>query len=134
MKISFLHHVSLATADAARSTRFYQDVFGAELIARPPFSFNGAWFGLGPTQIHLVENASGTMRASPRINTSDTHFAIRVEDFDAALRHLAARGFREDAGVDDPMRMLVIRDSIAGFPQAFLLDPDRHVVEINAAA
>ena len=134
MKISFLHHVSLATADAGRSTKFYQDMFGAELLTRPPFNFSGAWFGLGPTQIHLVENANGTMRKSPRIDTGDTHFAIRVDDFEAALRHLLAKGFREDAGADDPMRILVIRNSIAGFPQAFLLDPDRHVVEINAAA
>ena len=134
MKVSFLHHVSLATADASRSIRFYQDMFGVELLPRPPFAFNGAWFALGPTQIHLVENTSGTMRQSTKIDPGDTHFAIRVEDFEAAMRHLAAQGFREDAAEDDPMRILILRNSIVGFPQAYLLDPDRHVVEINAAA
>ena len=134
MKVSFLHHVSLATTDAARSAKFYQDMFGVELLPRPPFNFAGAWFALGPTQIHLVENAAGTMRKSTRIDTADTHFAIRVDDFDAAMRHLLAKGFREDAGPDDPMRILILRQGIVGFPQAYLLDPDRHVVEINAAA
>ena len=133
MKVSILHHVSLATADVSRSTQFYQDIFGLTQIPRPPFNFGGTWFALGPTQIHLVENHKGTLRASARIDPSDSHFAIRVEDFDAAMRHLAAKGFREDAPDGDPMRILILRNSIAGFPQAYLLDPDRHVVEINAA-
>ena len=134
MKVSFLHHVSLATADAARSTRFYQDMFGVELLPRPAFNFAGAWLALGPTHIHLVENVAGTMRKSPRIDTADTHFAIRVDDFEAAMQHLLAKGFREEAALDDPMRILILRKGIVGFPQAYLLDPDRHVVEINAAA
>ena len=50
-----------------------------------------------------------------------------------AMRHLLTQGFREDAGPDDPMRILILRQGIVGFPQAYLLDPDRHVVEINAA-
>jgi glyoxylase I family protein len=32
------------------------------------------------------------------------------------------------------MRMLVDRHGPAGFPQVFILDPDRNTVEINAAA
>ena len=64
----------------------------------------------------------------------DTHFAIRVENFDEAVSDLMAKGFREDAAEDDPMRLIVSRNSVAGYPQAYLLDPDRHVIEFNAAA
>ena len=58
---------------------------------------------------------------------------IRVDDFEASVAKLVECGFREDAEDGDPMRLLVIRDGIAGFAQAFFLDPDWNVVEINSA-
>jgi catechol 2,3-dioxygenase-like lactoylglutathione lyase family enzyme len=134
MKVSLLHHVSIVTANLELSAKFYCDMFGLQQVSRPPFKVGGAWFAVGPTQIHLVANSDGTFRSKSTIDTDDTHFAIRVEDFEATMRHLAAKGFREDVAEDDPMRLLVIRNGAAGFPQAYLLDPDRHVVEINAVA
>ena len=44
---------------------------------------------------------------------------------------LTVNGFREDAAENDPMRVIVRR---TGFPQLFLLDPDRNIIEINGAA
>ena len=46
---------------------------------------------------------------------------------------LTANGFREDATEDDPMRVMIRRDGPTGFPQLFLLDPDRNIIEINVA-
>jgi catechol 2,3-dioxygenase-like lactoylglutathione lyase family enzyme len=134
VKVSLLHHVSIVTANLELSANFYRDVFGLQQVSRPPFKVGGAWFAVGQTQIHLVANSDGTFRGKSTIDTDDTHFAIRVEDFDAAMTHLAAHGFRGDVAEDDPMRVLIIRNGVAGFPQAYLLDPDRHVVEMNAAA
>jgi hypothetical protein len=59
--------------------------------------------------------------------------AFRTDDFDGAPRHagLSTR-FLEDAA-DDPMRVMVRRNGPAGFPQLFLLDPDRNIIEINGA-
>ena len=133
MNISMLQHVSLVTSDLTRSVKFYRDVFGLEQIARPPFKSAGAWLAFGPFQIHLIVKPNGTFRSKSTIDTGDTHFAIRVEDFEAAMGQLAGKGFREDAAEGDPMRLLVIRDGVAGFPQAYLLDPDWNIVEINAA-
>ena len=134
MKVSFLHHVSLATADAARATKFYSDMFGVELLPRPAFNFAGAWFALGPTQIHLVENVNGTMRKAARIDPGDTHFAIRVDDFEAMVGMLTKKGFGEDAPDGDVMRLYTVREGVAKFPQAYVLDPDLNIIEINAAA
>jgi hypothetical protein len=50
-----------------------------------------------------------------------------------ALSPLTFNGFREDAAEDDPMHVMVRRDGPAGFPQLFLLDPDRNIIEINGA-
>ena len=64
---------------------------------------------------------------------ADCHFAFRTDDFEGALATLTVNGFREDAAEDDPMRVMVRRDSPAGFPQLFILDPDRNIIEINGA-
>jgi catechol 2,3-dioxygenase-like lactoylglutathione lyase family enzyme len=65
------------------------------------------------------------------MDTNDIHFAIRVTSYTQALEALAAKGFREDASPDDPMG---IRTSMrVGYPQIYILDPDRNIIEINAA-
>ena len=133
MKISPLHHVSLVTSNLERATEFYRDVFGFKQITRPPFGVPGAWFAFGSFELHLIAHPGGTFRNNSTIDTADAHFALRVEDFEAAMRHFAAKGFIEDAADGDPMRIAVNRKSIAGYPQAYLLDVDRNIIEINAA-
>ena len=91
------------------------------------------WFAVGPAQLHLIDEPAGAFRREPRINISDVHFAINVTDFEAAMAALQAKGFREDLPDGDPRRLLILRGGPAGFAQAYLLDPDRHIVEINGA-
>ena len=130
--IETLHHVSLPVTDLARATRFYREVLGLAEIARPPFAFAGAWFALGDRQLHLIVNDRATTRGGKGPDSRDIHFAVRVRDFRGALAHLEARGFRADAPDDDPMRMKVNARATAGFPQIFIVDPDRNTIEINA--
>ena len=131
---AILHHVSIITTDLQRALTFYRDVLGLKVIDRPPFDIGGVWLASGTSQVHLVVNPGGTFRGNTRIDNNDVHFALRVVDFEAALRELARGGYREDAETNDPKRVVVKRTGLAGFPQAYLIDPDRHVVEINAAA
>ncbi len=133
MKISPLHHVSLVTSNLEGATEFYSDVFGFKQIARPPLGVPGSWFAFDSFELHLIAHPGGTFRNSSTIDTADAHFAIRVEDFEAAMRHFAAKGFREDAADGDPKRIAVNRKSPVGYPQAYLLDVDRNIIEINAA-
>jgi glyoxylase I family protein len=80
-----LHHVSIVVTISTRSIAFYRDVFGLEQIERPPFSSVGAWLSCGAQQVHLILNPSGTFRPRPTIDTTDTHFAFRTDDFEAAI-------------------------------------------------
>jgi glyoxylase I family protein len=131
---AFVHHVSLTTSDLPRALAFHRDVLGLKQIERPNLSNAGAWLETGPSQIHLIDYADGTFRRKNVIDNQDVHFALRVTDFDAAVQELAEKGYREDAGENDPRRVLVKRKSPVGFPQIYLMDTDQHVVEINAAA
>jgi glyoxylase I family protein len=127
-----LHHVNVVVSDLPRSLAFYQKLFGLTIIERPPFRNAGAWLACGPLQVHLSLYPPGSFRTG-NVDGADTHFAFRAEDFDGALATLIASGFSEDAAEDDPMRVMVRRDGPAGFPQLFLLDPDRNIIEINGA-
>ncbi len=135
MQIETIHHVSLTVTDLDRSRRFYTEVLGLEEIARPPFDFPGAWFQVGAAQhIHLIVHGAATFRTGKGIDTRDNHVAVRVASYRRTVDFLRSRGFRDDAGVHDPMRMVLSPRATAGFPQIYILDPDRHVIEINAAS
>jgi glyoxylase I family protein len=127
-----LHHVSILTSDVTRSLAFYQNIFGLEPLPRPDFPIGGAWLKCGDRQVHLVAHAPGTFRTGD-IDNNDTHFAFRTDDFDGVVRQLEAHGFSEHSPKGDPKRIMMKRTGAAGFAQLYILDPDRNIVEVNAA-
>jgi glyoxylase I family protein len=132
MQVQAVHHVTIVTRDLERSLAFYSDVLGLAPGPRPDFPLGGAWLDMGSTEVHLVAHPEGTFRTKSEIDNNDCHFALRVEDFDAALNHLIRHGYAENAPEESGRRLLVKRHGPAGYPQLYVLDPDRHVVEINA--
>lgn len=134
MRIALLHHVSLTVTDLERSRAFYRDILRLTEMERPPFSFGGAWFAIGDTQqLHLILHNGATFRGERGLDTRDSHFAVRVASYREAVDFLRSKGYREDAGELDPLRMRLQPHATAGFPQIYILDPDRHMIEINAA-
>ena len=132
LAIEMLHHVSIPVSDLERARKFYAEIIGLTELERPPFPFPGAWFQIGDRQLHLIGGDSkATFRTDKPVDSHDAHFAIRVRSFRQAVKHLRSLGYAPDAL--DPM--LVSRENAgqAGFPQIFVLDPDRNVIEINAA-
>ena len=111
MDVQLLHHISLPVADVERSRRFYREVMRLAEIPRPDFPFPGVWYSLGDRELH---------------------YAVRVSSYREALDHLHARGYREDAAPDDPTRLVLRPHAVTGYPQIYVLDPDRHLIEINA--
>jgi glyoxylase I family protein len=131
IEINTIHHVSLPVTDVERAKRFYREIIGLRELERPPFDFPGAWFQLGDDQLHLIVHDGSTLRGAKGLDSRDVHFAVRVSSFRAALKSLEAKGYREDAD-DDLSKMKVSPHAVAGFPQIYILDPDRNVIEINA--
>ncbi len=117
MRTRGVHHVSINVRDADEALRFYVDVLGfRQRDDRPDFPFAGAWLDIDDhdQQLHLLE-VDGV--EAPR----GQHFAISVDDLDAAIEELDARG----ATVSDPSTI----DGICR--QAFLADPTGNLIELN---
>lgn len=133
MKITALDHVSLPTTDLDRSVAFYREVLGLHPVPRPAFKSRGAWMGSGTLEVHLTVNPGGHFRPDPRIDTGDIHFAARVADFAAMVRHLESKGYRRDLPDGDPKRLVFRLGGPAPYQQLYLLDPDNHLIEINDA-
>ncbi|HEV7308364.1 VOC family protein [Ensifer sp.] len=144
LQVEQLHHVSLPVRDLEVSKRFYDDVLCLRETSppRPAFPFPGVWYQVGAGQLHLIVRASDTQEAdrppptfrlNKGIDSRDVHFAMRVTSFSAALTHLEGLGYGENATSGHKIR--INRPSNhpgAGFPQIYILDPDGHVIEINA--
>lgn len=134
MKIEGIHHVSLGVTDLERSRSFYREILRLEEIERPPFGFPGAWFSTGASQqLHLIVHPNSTFRSGKGLDTRDGHFAVRVPSYRQAVVYLWSKGYREDAAGDESKRIILQPNGKAGFPQIYILDPDRNVIEINAA-
>jgi glyoxylase I family protein len=130
--VQSLHHVTLPVTDLERSKRFYSEVLRLEEIDRPPFDFPGAWYAVGNDQVHLLVSDDGTFRDGKGLDSGDVHFGIRVPSFREAVAFLESQGYRTDAADGDLLKLRVTERPTAGFPQIYILDPDRHVIEINA--
>jgi catechol 2,3-dioxygenase-like lactoylglutathione lyase family enzyme len=130
-KVEVLHHVAIPVSDLARAKAFYGGVLGLEEIARPAFPFDGAWYRIADRELHLIVSRDPTFRSGKGVVMEDGHLALRVKSFRAAVAHLESNGFRQDT--DEPGRSMRLNpNSVTGYPQIHLLDPDRNVVEINA--
>jgi len=111
-----VHHVSINVRDAAESIEFYTDVLGlAARTDRPDFPFGGAWLDIGRQQVHLIEGDVP--------NSCGQHFAIQVDDLDAAVTELRDRGI----DVRDP-------SGVGSARQTFLFDPSGNMIELHEPA
>ena len=107
----------------SRSVAFYTDILGFTPIERSG-SANVAWLTIGGLDtIHLIEGDFGATHL-----TKDTHFALRIDDLDAFVTDIAAKGVTFYDWPGNIGKIGVRRD---GFRQAYLQDPDGYWIEIN---
>ena len=122
-----IQHVGLVVSDLARSRRFYAEALGLDEVPRPSnFTFDGAWFRFGGTELHLLSDAHATGGAgqpAPGLGAArgmTHHLAFEVDDLGRACARLDDHGVRLEGG---PM------PRGDGYVQVFFRDPDGHVLE-----
>ena len=133
MDSAYLHHVSVPTRDLAKAVAFYTEVLDFKPVTRPEFSIRGAWLRLGTAEVHVTDVPQGTFPATRSVGSDDIHFAIRVADFASVVERLSRFGYRHDLLVNDPKRIIIKPQSMAGYSQLYIMDCDFHLIEINAA-
>jgi glyoxylase I family protein len=112
MKAIALHHTAIRVADLDRSRRFYEGLLGLAAVERPDLGMPGRWYGVGASQLHLIQCEPLTLPIDP----SGPHVAFAVDDLDAARRALAESGLQTlDPGGD----------------QLWVRDPDGYTIELT---
>jgi catechol 2,3-dioxygenase-like lactoylglutathione lyase family enzyme len=118
-----IDHVSLAVADLAKSTAFYEQVLAplglAKLVAR-----EGASTGFGKRYPEFWLNARPGIAPAPE--TTGTHVCLRAPSEDAVRRfHAAALALGgRDAGAPGPRQA-----AFTTYFGAFILDADGNKIE-----
>lgn len=129
--IESIHHVSLPVTDLEQSKQFSTEILELTEIERAPFDFPGVWYQLGNQQLHLIVHNNSNFRERKPVDSRDIHFAIRVKIYRETRDFLRSKGFHPEAE-DEFKKMKESPQSIAGWPQLYIMDPDRNVLELNA--
>jgi catechol 2,3-dioxygenase-like lactoylglutathione lyase family enzyme/uncharacterized protein YunC (DUF1805 family) len=129
LRVKSIDHVTLVVKDLERSRRFYVDVLGMREVPRPAFSFAGAWFQAGATQIHLIleyagSGPAGNLLPAAQRGSRTQHLAFLVDDASAVMSHLEKSQVPVLSGP---------KPRPDGYIQLFVTDPDGHVVELRSA-
>ena len=119
MKVLRSHHVSFAVRDLAASRRFYGELLGFGEIARPELGVAGTWYRVGETEVHLIETPAGLEvgAAPPKLSPLANHAAFQIDDYEAAVAALRAKGVE-------------VLGTSAAIGQLWVQDPDGNVIEL----
>ena len=118
MRAKGFTHVSVHAHDLEESARFYKDFFGMEEVPSPEFSSPVRWLRVGDLQLHLF------LSEDPA--PARHHFALDVDDFEAAYTRASETGARVQSGAYSTVRELP-----DGAVQMYLRDSAGNLVEIN---
>jgi len=118
------HHYSIAVSDLKKSIYFYKEIIGLELIERPNFDFEGAWFKINEdgVSLHLIQDTNFNLTINQLSHSRGLHFAFGYPDFWKMIQFLEEKYV---IFVKSPKQR---PDQIW---QAFIKDPDGYFVEIT---
>ncbi|WAH37114.1 VOC family protein [Alicyclobacillus dauci] len=123
VNVQSFHHVSIVVTDLVRAREFYKTVIGLKEIKRPNLDSDGAWFGIGEQQVHLIVHPTGqTLRQEHTLDTRDGHLALRVKSYHDTIEHLNSHH----------VSFKMNPHSKTGWPQIYVCDPDGNIIELNA--
>lgn len=90
MKIKTINHVGIPVRDRKVALKFYRDLLGLEVIPSMVDAPNIVWMRTADgTMVHLIEPPAGQPLGKH-------HFAMEVDDFDAAVAELQSSDYEVD--------------------------------------
>jgi catechol 2,3-dioxygenase-like lactoylglutathione lyase family enzyme len=119
MKVTRFHHVSINTNGLPLDAMvgFYREVLGLGDQPRPEIpGVPGHWHTVGDQELHLV----GAPSRGPGIDPTGHHYCVAVEDLDAAIAELDARGIEYVRGVQGQANV-----------QIWITDPAGNTIELQ---
>jgi len=118
VKVTRVLHVSVNVPGALDETRrFYADVLGLNEADRPDLGVAGAWEWIDDSaQLHLIDCEPGS---AEHINPAGPHFCVGVDDIDATVAELDARGIEH------------VRIGEGRASQVWIRDPAGNVIEFQ---
>jgi catechol 2,3-dioxygenase-like lactoylglutathione lyase family enzyme len=119
-------HVTLVVNDLKKTEHFYVNVLGLEKATRPSFSFQGDWYEIANTLIHVILADDGSGLAGPgergvKNMTRGQHVAFQVSDFDLTVDLIKQHKIPIAAGP---------KKRPDGAAQVYIHDPDGHLIEL----
>ena len=111
--ITGCHHMAVCVHDIDEARRFYGKILSLVELERPPeiaAKFRSAWYLIGLSELHVVENPDFQPLDSPLA----PHIAVGTSDFDAFTAQVADRGGKFSFGPGtgpDGIRRAVIEDA-----------------------
>jgi catechol 2,3-dioxygenase-like lactoylglutathione lyase family enzyme len=119
MKVTRFHHVSVNSngTPLEQMVDFYRGVLGLGDKARPEIpGIPGHWHAVGDQELHLV----GAPPRGTTIDSTGHHYCVAVDDLDAAVAELEARGIEFERAVQGP-----------GTVQIWITDPAGNTIELQ---
>jgi catechol 2,3-dioxygenase-like lactoylglutathione lyase family enzyme len=145
--LRYIHHVGLTVADLERSIDFYHGTLGLQFAVAPTPWFEGEHlpkalgvpgpvklrlvmfdFGADNSVLELLQFASPTSTSREAIIPSETgahHVALYVDDIDATMADLRARGVTFNSDAND-----IDEGPLDGWRWVYFKDPDGHTLEL----
>jgi lactoylglutathione lyase len=116
------NHIALYVIDLKKSTAFYRDVIGADIIPDPFRDDRHVWLRIGEhNQLHLI---SGGVKPDP----GNMHFSFSVPSLDHFAAQLTSFGIQYDDGHGTAGKARLRSD---GVKQIYFQDPDGYWIEAN---
>ena len=119
MRVTRFHHVSVNANGASleEMVGFYRDVLGLRDQPRPDIpDVPGYWQVVGDQELHLV----GAPASGAAIDPTGHHYCVAVDDLDAAIAELEARGIEYARAVQGE-----------GTVQIWIADPAGNTIELQ---
>jgi lactoylglutathione lyase len=124
VKAQHLNHITVFVVDLAKSSDFYKNVMGFQVIPEPFHDNRHTWFKIGEhNELHVV---SGAKEIVP--HDINIHMAFSVPSVDAFAKHLDSMNVKYGDWSQKNKTPQVRPD---GIKQIYFQDPDGYWIEVN---